>query len=371
MLRRAVAACLLVVLASTPALGARVERGSVERLESQARDQQRRRDALRADARTAAREVEALREELIRLARAQSGDEREVMVQRARLDAMNVREAALTARMSDNRQKLTRLLAALQLYSRNPPPALLVSPDSANDAVRAAILMRAVTPELERRAAILRREADEIARLRRDVALAGETLFTVESETADRRTRIERLLADKSRLEARLYAEATSADAESRALASQASDLRELVAGLSRRADAAGRAAPGGAVSTGPRKPPVEGEVVRRFGGESEGLTFRAGAGAQVVAPASSVVEYAGPLRDFGQVVVLRASDGSRVVLAGLGAVAARAGRSVYGGEPVGRMADQAEPAPELYMEVRRGDRPVDPGRWLDAGRQP
>jgi septal ring factor EnvC (AmiA/AmiB activator) len=369
MLRRAAAALLVVVLASTPALGARVERGSVERLESQARDQQRRRDALRADARAAAREVETLRAELIRLARAQSGDEREVMVQRARLDAMNVREAALTARMSDNRRKLTRLLAALQLYSRNPPPALLVSPESANDAVRAAILMRAVTPELERRALALRREAEEIARLRREAALAGETLFTVESETADRRTRIERLLAEKSRLEARLYAEASSADAESRALAAQASDLRGLVAGLSRRA--APESTNRSAAAAGPRTAPVEGEIVRRFGGESEGVAFRPVAGAQVVAPASSVVEYAGPLRDFGQVVVLRASDGSRIVLAGLSAVSARAGRSIYGGEPVGRMADRAEPAPELYMEVRRGDRPIDPGRWLDAGRQP
>ena len=35
---------------------------------------------------------------------------------------------------------------------RNPPPALLVSPGDARDAVRAAILVKAMTPQLQDRA---------------------------------------------------------------------------------------------------------------------------------------------------------------------------------------------------------------------------
>ena len=37
----------------------------------------------------------------------------------------------------------------------------------------------------------------------------------------------------------------------------------------------------------------------------------------------------------------------------------------VAAGEPIGRMAEDAGAAPELYMEVRRGSETVDPARWF------
>ncbi len=58
-----------------------------------------------------------------------------------------------------------RVLAALQAHGRDPPPALLVPSRSALDAARAAILLNAMRPEIERRAAELRREAAAAARL--------------------------------------------------------------------------------------------------------------------------------------------------------------------------------------------------------------
>jgi septal ring factor EnvC (AmiA/AmiB activator) len=66
-------------------------------------------------------------------------------------------------------------------------------------------------------------------------------------------------------------------------------------------------------------------------------------------------------------VLILRSGD-YNLVLAGLGEVGTEAGRTVAGGEPVGKMPGDT-PHPALYLEVRRATRPVDPGRWLpDAG---
>jgi septal ring factor EnvC (AmiA/AmiB activator) len=60
------------------------------------------------------------------------------------------------------------------------------------------------------------------------------------------------------------------------------------------------------------------------------------------------------------------------LVLAGLNAANAKIGSEVSAGEPIGHMAagsganhDKASDAPELYLEMRKGDTPVDPARWL------
>jgi septal ring factor EnvC (AmiA/AmiB activator) len=112
---------------------------------------------------------------------------------------------------------------------------------------------------------------------------------------------------------------------------------------------------------------PVEGRLVKRFGeragrGQAEGVTWRTQASAQVLAPTDARVEYVGPLKGYGLIVILRAGEPYQIVLAGLEQAASGAGRTVAAGEPIGRMSGGGS---ELYLEVRRSGEPVDPGRWL------
>lgn len=363
-MRCSLALALILALSAAPAWGQRQDAASVE---AQARARARERDALRLDARAAAVEVERLRARLIVLARSQAADEHTAMAQRARFQALSQREQALAARMNRERGRQGRLLGALQAFSRHPPPALLVSPRSANDAVRAAILMKAVAPELQRRAAGLQRELDAVARVRRDQALAGEALFLTESELAEQRAETERLIIEKIALERRLSAGAETASREVADLARRAASLRGLVGGLSERAAVPSTVPPRSLAA------PVKGDLVRRFGqSRSDGLAWRTGASAQVLAPAAGVIEYAGPLKGWGGVVILRLDGGYRVVLAGMDRVLGLTGRRVQAGEPVGRMtSDRAggrDGPRELYLEVRRDGAPVDPTPWLDAG---
>lgn len=363
-MRRSLAIALLITLAAAPAWGQRQDAGSV-RAEAQARARER--DALRLDARAAAAEVERLRARLVVLARSQAADEGTALAQRARFQALSQREQALTARMNRERGRQGRLLGALQSYSRQPPPALLVSPRSANDAVRAAILMKAVAPELQRRAAALQLELDAVAKVRRDQALAGEALFLTESELAEQRAETEGLIVEKTALERRLTAGADAAAREADALARRAASLPGLVGDLSARS-AAPSVAPPRSLAV-----PVKGEIVRRFGqasgqGRSAGLAWRSGPSAQVLAPAAGWIEYAGPLKGWGGVVILRLDGGYRVVLAGMDRVMGLTGRRVAAGEPVGRMGPDRSGGGELYLEVRREGAAVDPTAWLDAG---
>jgi septal ring factor EnvC (AmiA/AmiB activator) len=311
------------------------------------------------------RELAELRTELVRLGQAQAAGEDETAVRRARLRALDAREDRLRAEMGGNRARLVRLLGALQLYQRDPPPPLFVHAGRARDAARAAVLMKTVAPELQARGEAMSRRAEALRRIRRDLTLANEDLMLAESELAERRADIDRLQTEQAGLENRLP-EVLEAEARAQALAAGAENVGELVGGLR------------GALGPAPRaarlalRPPVQGELVRRFGqrsgaagGPGEGLAWRAAGSSEVLAPVGARVDYVGPLKGYGLVVILTPSERFHLVLAGLDQAAAGAGRQVLAGEPIGRMASGAPT--ELYLEVREGGEPVDPARWLVA----
>ena len=334
------------------------------------------RDESRAEAKDAADEVARLRQQLTALGVAERQGEANVGDKGARLAALNAAEADLSTRMGKNQVELAQLLGALQLYRRDPPPALLVSPKNARDAVNAAILMKAAAPELQRRARAFAAEAKQLQTLRRQVVLADGALFSAESDVADRRVQIERLIAEKTGLEKRLDADADSADQDVKRLAAKARSLGQLVGDL----DAKAAQGEGDDLHL---TAPVRADVARRFGdawpgkSRSEGWSWKTPQNALVFSPADGRVDYAGPLKGWGLVLILRVASGYHLVLAGLGQINARIGAEVAAGEPIGHMAAGTPPSkgetptsPELYLEVRKGDQPIDPARWLEQTRR-
>jgi len=294
-------------------------------------------------------EIHELRAELARIAASGPRNTAQVAAAKAKLQALNARETAMSVRLGQDRNKLAKLLSALQLFRRSPPPALLVRPEDARDAVRAAILIRAMTPELERRAAALSSEAKAMAALRREAAAANADLFSAESAVAEQRADIERLLEDEAADDLddnTLFARSPGALITTLPATAEAGTLARL-------------------------KPPVQGPVLRRYGeplpsgARSPGISFAAAPGATVRAPAQGVVEFAGPVAGWGVVVIVRGAGSHHLVLAGLTQATVAPGQSVASGAPVGRMADRGQSSPELYLEVREKGVAVDPSRWL------
>jgi septal ring factor EnvC (AmiA/AmiB activator) len=257
-----------------------------------------------------------------------------------RLARLNVQETELSAEQARNVSQLARLLSVLAELRRDPPPALLVSPKDAKAAVRAAILVKAMTPDLQARASGYAREASEMMRQRRLAAVESEALFTTESARAEA---------------------APPPPGPQPAL----------------RGPAAGDY--GGGAITPPQSLsiPASGPIVRRFGealssgGRSNGLTIAATAGAPVASPGAGAVQYVGPVKGWGVILILRLVGGYHLVLAGLERTSVSVGQSVAAGEPVGWMPDGRQSAGpknsrELYLEVREQGAPVDPSRWLN-----
>ena len=250
-----------------------------------------------------------------------------------RLARLNLAETELSAQQAQNLNQLSRLLSVLEQIRRDPPPALLVSPDDAKDAVRAAILVKAMTPELQRRAQAYAGDAAEMMRQRRLAAVQSEALFTTESLAAD--------------------------------------DAPEPQGELALRGPAGGPAVGGPVSPPETLLAPVSGPVTRPFGapvaggGQANGLTLAAPRGARVGSPGSGVVQYVGPVKGWGVILILRLAGGYHLVLAGLDRSSVTVGQSVAPGQPVGWMPDGRQSVSDLYLEVRDQGAPVNPARWL------
>jgi septal ring factor EnvC (AmiA/AmiB activator) len=251
----------------------------------------------------------------------------------SQLARLNMRETELTAEQTRNMSQLAQLLSIVEQLTRDPPPALLVSPDDARDAARAAMLVRAMTPELQQRARAYAHEAGEMMRRRRLAAVASEALFTSESERAE-----------AAPLEQPHQAELSLGSPE--AFAGPSTPPDRLLA-------------------------PVSGPLTTRFGerapggGKSNGLSYSAARGARVSSPAGGAVQYVGPVKGWGVILILRLTGGYHLVLAGLAQTSVGVGQSVAPGQPVGWMPDARQSPSELYLEVRERGVPVDPERWM------
>jgi septal ring factor EnvC (AmiA/AmiB activator) len=260
------------------------------------------------------------------------------------LAQLTAQEVALAARISADRNALARLLGALEMFSRDPPPPLIVNPADARDAVRAMILAKAIAPELEARAKVLAAEADPLMALRRRAAQASGDLFAAESALEDRQGRLDAVTSDAALMGP---------------------------TGVRAAADAmAGLPAPTSLLT------PTDGKLAVRYGGRlsnglvAEGVGYRTAPGAAVRAPAAAVVAYAGPLNGWGNVVILRAGGGCHMVLSGLGKVGVAVGQSVAADFPVGAMPIDGQSPPELYLEVRMAGGPIDPAKLMSGAQK-
>ncbi|MBP2160142.1 MULTISPECIES: murein hydrolase activator EnvC [Asticcacaulis] len=339
------------------------EQEELERLSAEVRANTRKRDATRQTARQIGREIEDLRQRIIDISRRQGASETRSAVFRARLETLNLQEADITRKLTAMRAKEARLLSALQIYTRNPPPAIFISTRRANDAVVAAIIMREITPELQKRTRALAAQNAELVRLRRQAALQNESLFVAESDVSRQRSEIEALISQKLALEDQLLSQADKLEARAEELKTQENRMR-------------GELPLRGLLGIGQKAPnqlqqPVVGDKVSDFGqvlgSQSEGgrpergVRFSVQPGAQVTAPIEGEVEFAGPVESYGQVVILNAGNNYHVVLTGIGRVFVDKGQTLRRHEPIGRMPNLSERKVTLYMELRHGETPVNP----------
>ena len=388
--------CLAFGAIGLPAVGqGDVSRAELQALEAEREDALQQLSALEQAGNLVSDDLEKLERDLI--SAAMESQRREEQASSAELKLISLRSRLTTARtdLVEGEDTLEDLMASLALSGRHRPPALLTQPQDANQAIRAAILMGEVAPQVKQKTTDLSGEITKLRRLERQVLREQKVLAAADAALALKQEEITQMTAAK-----RAAFEDVNADAEflrqrAESLGENASTIRELIAALEAAAPGAPRLKPRlvlaeqsqSRVASRPSLPrptvsqplgvlalPATGRMVRAWGdkmpgGESsESVAFATRNGAQVSAPISGTVEFSGPFRSYGQLLILSTSDGYHVLLWGMSSNYVSVGQSVQQGEPVARMSERANGAPELFMEVRKGGKPMNPAQWMKRG---
>ncbi len=363
----------------------------------------------------------SVRQALIDSAARRKSLEKQILESEKKLADLGVKEDAVRHSLHERRGLLAEVLAALQRMGRNPPPALLVTPDDALASVRSAILLGAVVPGIRKETDKLAADLGNLASLQAASAAEKTGLTTTMTNSLEEERRMDLLLAENEKLSRSNTAELNAERQRSEELAGKATSLESLVASMEseissvRQATAAARLAEENrrlltdeqraqakalADSGVPDKNriapaypfgelkaklelPVAGDILRQFGDadgtghEAMGMTLATNPETVVTAPADGLIVYAGAFRSYGQMIILDAGDGYHLVLSGMETMNARQGKFVFAGEPLAvmgakRVASATALAletnrPTLYIEFRKDGKPVDSRPWWTA----
>jgi septal ring factor EnvC (AmiA/AmiB activator) len=290
---------------------------------------------------------------------------------------------------------------------RQPPPALIVSPEDALRAVRTAITLGAVLPEMRSQADALAGDLSALSNVRKEIVAQRGRLASDLDLLGREQLRVSLLIDQRQKNQTNAELALASERQRAADVARQVDSIKDLItkleAGLdtekraTRDADRGiandathpelaalsdpGRLTPAVAFvdMRGHLHLPVNGTRIREFGGSDgsggtqKGLSIAARPAGEITAPCDGWVVYAGRFRSYGQLLILNAGGGYHVLLAGMERISVDIGQFVLTGEPVAVMGggSQASPTgtsgpkqPVLYVEFRKDGAPIDPSPW-------
>jgi murein hydrolase activator len=376
MIRRAA-----LVLALTGALGAPPVWAQAQSVAEQAAKAA----ASLQEAVVAMEEATAARDRVSALTRTIQAYEQGLAALRDGLRQARVREATLLLQFDAQRERVSQLLGVLSQMEATPGPLLLLHPSGPLGTARSGMILAEVTPALQAEVTRLQAELTELRDLRVLQEGAGEVLAQGLQTAQAARTTLSQAISERTDLPLRF-----TEDPEAlRGLLESADTLDAFAAGLELEASSAALSIRSFASAEGNLLLPVLGTVLYRAG-EADGagirrpgMTLATRGRALVTAPWAGTIRYRGPLLDYGNVMILEPGSGYLMVLAGLGTVYGEVGEVVETGAPLGLMGEVTPGSAEflgnsedvsgiretetLYIEIRKGDAPVNPAPWFAA----
>ncbi len=328
-----------------------------------------------------------------------------------KLAILEAKSVVLNSDLAARQDELSALLAGLQRLDLDPPPALIVEPANVLGALRGAMMFGAVVPQLRDKAKVVQTNLDDLAAIHDESeterAARSDAIAALNQSQAE----LLELQSEKKAQAAQAASDLQNEKSRAAELASKAKSLEDLLAAIDKkkRDDAARQVAEAKAAeqaaddakrradeltmrsalplsaARGKLLLPVNGQVTMHFGDETglgttlQGMAISADANMNVISPVAAKVEFAGPFRSYGELLILNAGEGYLVLLAGMKQISVELGQTIKAGEPLGQMGDgpsnlavlgETAKTPELYIEFRKDNTAIDPAPWWAADRK-
>lgn len=303
------------------------------------------------------REIESTKKQLVKAADKVSTLEEQRSAVAKKIQELDSQRDKLEAELQKNRERIADAAATVLFVASHP------SFDSENmrDYILTSAILSGAADSFDSEIKTATEQIRELEEIRKERAVEKEKLDRTAKHYADEKDELDKLLRTRSAQNQKLRTQQSELQKKLRDLSARAKTISELSAGV-------GSTEMSGDSRFSIRKlnKPVRGRVVVHFGEKtalglkSDGWRIRVRGSALVMAPADGTVKFADRFKGFGQVVIMSHKNGYNTVMTNLGEINVMLGQEVLAGEPIGRMDSDK---PEMYLEVRRGDKAVDPAR--------
>lgn len=336
------------------------------------------------------RQLEATRDEMVDVAATIRKNEADQTALEARITAMSNEEDTLTTHLEEDYGNIGGLIIALERMRRTPPEALIVRPGAPLQTAQTAMLLESMLPAVTKRAEKLSADLERLRTIRQSLDSDKADLLARRKELEEKSAKMASLIKQREQLYNETESERAQADRTVKKLASEARNIRDLMARLqaeeeakaARRQAATGNnksapaasarvvnATPVSLPGLGKGQIPAQGRLTVAygqkdgFGAASEGVTIEARPKAIVVAPMGGIVRFAGTFKNYGKMIIIEHKKDYHSLVAGLDRINVRVGDRLEAGEPVGNLPSSSSRGgdPALYYELRQKGRPVDP----------
>ena len=349
------------------------EKRQLKNLEKEIKERDKKRVELEKQAEQIATQRRKLQLNMIFIAeQIRANEQRQIKINK-KLEALLTTQADLLAALNKDRVNLSQSLAALQRFEKSTPPALAVRPDDALEGIRGALAMAGIVPSLKQKVDEIHARLDELSAIRRQIVKRQEELDDALAKAESDRAKLDALVAEKQQAEVARRQEAAREQAAIKQLAAKAKNLKDLVTKLEKRRAKQHNQIKGSSRTRGKLPLPVSGKLLSRpetirKNTESgrEGAYILTRAQTLVTAPYDAQVLYAGPFRDYGNMLILGVGKNYHLLFAGLSVISVDVGQVILAGEPVGQIIPEplTNTPKTLYMEIRYKGQPQDALSW-------
>ena len=342
-MKKLVAVLSLLIVCAGPVFGA----SELSKINAQIKQTEQQNKKLEQQVKTSERDVAKTKKQLVKAADKVSVLEEQRAIMAKKIAELDAQRDKINREMDANRGRIADAAASILFVASHPS----FDSESMNEFVLTSAVLSGVADTLDEEIARATKQVKDLEKIREERAIEKEKLDRTAQKYEKEKNQLDKLLKTRSAQNEKLKSQHSALKKK----------LRELSAGVgsSKMSDDA-------RFSRRKLNLPVKGKLVVRFGEKtalglnSDGWRIRTRGEALVMAPADGVVKFADSFKGFGKVVIMSHKNGYNTVMTNLGNIDVMLEQEVLAGEPIGRMNPDK---PEMYLEVRRGDKAVDPAR--------
>ena len=353
MLRKKIVFCsVFLCVCALPAFSANTE---LTQIQNQIKQTEIQNQKIEQQLKTSTKDVEKTKKQLVRAADKVSGLEEQRGALIKRIAELDKQRDKINAELAKSYDGITTATGSMLFIALNPN----FDTQTMHDYVLTSVVLSAAANQFDSQIMDATAKLKELDKIHEERIIEKEKLDRSAKKYANEKNELDKLLKTRSAQNEKLKNQQIALQDKLKQLSARAKNISELSAGVG-----SSKMSADAKFSKRKLNVPVRGKLVVRYGEKtalglkSDGWRIHTRGEALVMAPADGVIKFADSFRGFGKVVIMSHKNGYNTVMTNMGSIDALVGQEVLAGEPIGRMNENR---PEMYLEVRRGDKSIDP----------